>query len=255
MRTAHFLFFGELNDLLPPTRRFTPFEEQVDDHASLKHVIESFGIPHTEIGAIRMDGQATALANRVPDHSLIEIYPYHYLENDHRLACSLEPLEPLAPPGEPRFILDIHLGKLAVYLRILGFDSLYQNDFQDDTLAALAERFDRILLSKDRRLLMRKQVHYGYCVRSQDPARQTLEIIHRYQLYGQIRPLQRCLDCNTPLEPVDKREIIDRLELLTRRFYQEFHRCPNCDKIYWKGSHYDRMRKFIAWIEAQPEQD
>lgn len=247
MRIAQLQFFGELNDLLPPGRRNTPFREQIDDHASLKHVIESLGIPHTEIGAVELDGQPADLAARVPDQSLIKIYPFHY-PHDHLV----EAVRPLKPPGEARFLLDIHLGKLAVYLRILGFDSLYQNDYQDDALADLADKLERILLSKDRRLLMRNQVHYGYCVRSQEPASQALEIVQRYRLRQKIRPLKRCLVCNTPLEPVEKERILDRLEPLTRQYYHEFHICPNCHKVYWKGSHYDRMRQFISWIQIQP---
>ena len=248
MRIAQLQFFGELNDLLPAGRRNTPFREQIDDHASLKHVIESLGVPHTEIGSIELDGQAASLASRVPDQSHIKIYPYHF-HND----LLPEAIQPLQPPGEARFLLDIHLGKLAVYLRILGFDSLYQNDYQDDALAELAEKLERILLSKDRRLLMRNQVRYGYCVRSQDPAQQALEVVQRYQLSGQIRPLQRCLECNTPLLKIEKERIVDRLEPLTRRYYNDFHRCPACDKLYWKGSHYDRMRSFIKWIRSQPQ--
>jgi hypothetical protein len=247
MRIAQLQFFGELNDLLPPGKRNTPFHEQIDDHASLKHVIESLGIPHTEIGAVELDGRPADLAARVPDQSQVDIYPFHY-PRDHLS----HPIQPLTPVGEARFILDIHLGKLAVYLRILGFDSLYQNDSEDAVLAQLAEKLQRILLSKDRRLLMRKQVLYGYCVRSQDPARQALEIIQRYHLSDKIKPLQRCLDCNAPLEPVEKTFILERLEPLTRQYYHDFHICPNCNKIYWKGSHYDRMRQFISWIRSQP---
>ncbi len=253
MRTAQFQFHAELNDLLPPGKRFTPFEEQVDDHASLKHAIESLGVPHTEIAVILLDDQPVGLSDRVPDQSRIDIYPYSILTNNGQMRNPPAPVKPLAPPGEANFLLDIHLGKLAIYLRILGFDCLYQNDFRDDTLADLADRLDRILLSKDRRLLMRNQVRFGYCVRSQDPAQQTLEVVQRYNLSESIRPLQRCLDCNTPLEPVDKQAIADQLEPLTRKYYDVFHRCPNCHKIYWKGSHYDRMRKFIDRIRAQAE--
>ena len=253
MRTAQLQFFGELNDLLPPGRREVSFEEQVDDHASLKHVIESLGIPHTEIGAIVIEGDVVSLASRIPDRSHVQIYPFLYGTNNHSGCLPSGPIQPPAPPGEPRFILDIHLGKLAVYLRILGFDSLYRNDFDDPTLAEMADRLERILLSKDRRLLMRNQVHFGYCVRSQNPALQTLEVVRRYRLNDRIKPLHRCLDCNTTLEPVEKRAIVDRLEPLTRRYYQEFHHCPGCDKLYWKGSHYDRMRDFISWIKNQKE--
>ena len=182
-----------------------------------------------------------------------KVYPFLHGANIQSGIQPAATIQPLEPSGGPRFLLDIHLGKLAVYLRILGFDVMYQNDFDDPTLAEMADHLERILLSKDRRLLMRNQVHFGYCVRSQKPAFQTLEVVRRYRLNDRIKPLQRCLDCNTPLEPVEKRAIVDRLEPLTRRYYQEFHHCPGCDKLYWKGSHYDRMRDFISWIKNQKE--
>ena len=106
-----------------------------------------------------------------------------------------------------------------------------------------------------RRLLMRKQVHFGYCVRSQNPAVQTLEVVRRDALNDRIKPLQHCLEWYMPLEPVEKEAIVGRLEPLTRIYYQEFHRLPGCDNLYWKGSHYDQMRKFINWIKNQPIQN
>ena len=154
-----------------------------------------------------------------------------------RKACSEE---------EARFILDNHLGKLAASLRMLGFDTLYRNDYQDDELAATAAAEQRILLTRDRRLLMRKVIPRGYCVRPDDPQQQIRAVLHRYNLYRQVRPFQRCLRCNHPLQPVAKAEVFERLEPLTKLYFDEFSICPSCNQVYWEGSHYDTHAALIA---------
>ena len=154
--------------------------------------------------------------------------------------------------GEPRFILDTHLGKLACYLRMMGFDAQYQNNLDDKSLAGLAAAENRILLTRDRRLLMRKIVAQGYCLRSQDPAEQIVEVIHRFALASLLQPFKRCLVCNYMLAPVGKDAVDERLEPLTRLYYQEYKICAKCNRIYWKGSHYERMVQMMAsWIDKQ----
>ena len=148
-------------------------------------------------------------------------------------------------PIEPRFLLDNHLGRLAAHLRMLGFDSLYHNDYQDQELAEILEREERILLTRDRRLLMRKAVVHGYCPRSLDSLEQLTEVIRRFDLLKRIKPFHRCLRCNHPLETVPKEEVLDRLEPLTQLYFDEFCICPNCKQIYWKGSHYETMQELV----------
>jgi uncharacterized protein with PIN domain len=145
-------------------------------------------------------------------------------------------------------VLDTHLGQLAAYLRMLGFDTLYRNDYPDDELARIASQEQRILLTRDRGLLKRGIIVYGYYVRETDPRRQMVEILRRYQLDGVIAPFRRCIRCNGPLRAVQKADIADRLAPKTREFYQEFSMCAACDQIYWKGSHYERMRQFIEGL-------
>jgi len=129
---------------------------------------------------------------------------------------------------------------------MLGFDCLYQNDYNDPDMADIVQCEERILLTRDRRLLMRKIIRYGYCLRSLDPLEQLTEVIQRFELTGRIQPFHRCLRCNHPLEPVDKEFIISRLEPLTKKHFDEFHLCPACGQIYWKGSHYERMQRLIG---------
>ena len=160
-----------------------------------------------------------------------------------------------APPGPhcaqnpgpyPRFILDVNLGKLAKRMRLLGFDSLYRNDNRDQELVQIAVNEQRIILTRDRRPLFIKQVSHGYWVRAVDADSQIDEVLRRYRLYGFIQPLVRCLVCKGMLAPVAKAEILDRLEPKTRLYYEVFHRCADCQRIYWEGSHITDMRRRYA---------
>jgi len=195
---------------------------------SVKHLAESLGIPHPEIGPVQINGQAGTLSTITQDGDRVDIEP---VAN----GC----------PVEPRFILDNHLGRLASYLRLLGFDCLYRNDYQDEELAEAVGREERVLLTRDRRLLMRKVVVYGYCLRSLEPIEQLSEVIVRFELAQRMAPFHRCPRCNHSLEPVEKEAVLDRLEPLTRLYFEEFQICQACRQIYWKGSHYDRLQKLI----------
>jgi len=228
MNTAYFLFHGRLNDFLQRDQKGHPIAVDFRGRQSIKHLAESLGVPHPEIGQIEVNGLSKAPGAITQDRDHIEIKP---IEN----GC----------PCEPRFLLDCHLGRLSALLRMLGFDCLYQNDYEDSKLAEIASQDERILLTRDRRLLMRKVIMHSYCLRSLDPFEQTEEVVQRFELKDKIQPFHRCLRCNHPLETVDKDIILERLEPLTRKYFDEFHICPNCQQIYWKGSHYERMQKLI----------
>jgi uncharacterized protein with PIN domain len=231
MSTAYFLFQGRLNDFLPRDLRGETITVQFRERQSVKHLAESLGVPHPEIGQVQVNGRDEQLNVITQD-------------GDH---VHLDPV-PDRFAGEPRFVLDGHLGRLAAYLRMLGFDCLYDNDYDDDQLADEAAQENRILLSRDRRLLMRKSVTDGYCLRSLDSLEQLAEVVKRFDLARRAIPFHRCLRCNHLLQPVDKEDVIDRLEPLTKKFFDEFHICPACGQIYWKGSHYERMQKVVDAI-------
>jgi uncharacterized protein len=228
MSTAVFLFFGRLNDFLLRDQRNQVIHVKFRGRQTIKHLAESLGVPHPEIGQVRVNGQEGTLDTITEDGDRVEIQPI-----------------PNSLPVNPRFILDNHLGRLAAYLRMLGFDCLYQNDYDDKKLAEVAYEEGRILLSRDRHLLMRKAISLGYCLRSLDPVDQLVEVTERFDLAKGIVPFHRCLRCNHPLEPVAKEAILDRLEPLTRMYFDEFQVCPGCKQIYWKGSHYERMARLI----------
>lgn len=240
---ATFRFYASLNDFLPLDWRQTPFVYPTyDGDQSVKHLIESIGIPHTEVELILANGKAQDFSYLVQAGDRLSIYPPFS-------TFSLDQSPALRPPvpSPIRFLLDNHLGRLARYLRLLGFDTLYFNNTYDDAqLAQMASNGNCVLLSRDRGLLKRSQVVHGYCLRSTDPRQQAADILHRYQLAGEINPWRRCLRCNGMLRPVAKDEILHRLEPKTRRYYHDFQMCEQCSQIYWKGSHFAELERFIA---------
>ena len=237
---AHFRFYAELNDFLPAAKRQQTFTQTFEVKSSVKDMIEALGVPHTEVDLILVNGGSVDFSYLVQDGDQISVYPMFE-------ALDISPLVRLRPQPlrESRFVLDVHLGRLTTYLRMFGFDALYRNDYNDDELAHISSSEGRILLTRDRGLLKRSIVTHGYCLRATNPRQQLLEVLRHFDLFGQLKPLQRCLQCNGLLEPVDKAAINHRLLPKTGEYYHEFCRCQNCDRIYWQGSHYQRMQQFI----------
>jgi uncharacterized protein with PIN domain len=175
----------------------------------------------------------------------ISVYPvFESLDISPLKHCQPKPLR------NPCFVLDVHLGRLAAYLRMLGFDTLYRNDYDDPTLATISVDEQRILLTCDRLLLMRKQITHGYFVRARQPQKQLIEILSRFDLYNNQKPFTRCMHCNGKTRPVKKQEIEDQLLAETKKYYNEFFQCEKCNKIYWKGSHYLKMQDMINNINT-----
>jgi len=232
MSMAYFRFHGRLNDFLPRDQRDESITVEFRGRQSIKHLAESLGAPHPEIGQVQVNGQEGGVNDITQDGDEIEIHP---IEN----GC----------PVEPRFLLDCHLGRLTAHLRMLGFDCLYQNDYEDSEMTNIVLQDGRILLTRDRHLLMRKVIHHGYCLRSLNSLEQLDEVIQRFELTEKIRPFHRCIRCNHPLEPVEKEIVLKRLEPLTRLYFDEFHICPACKQVYWKGSHYEKMQTLIEQLK------
>jgi len=229
MPTAVFIFHPDLEFFLPRFSRGKTISLTFEDHQSVKHLIESVGVPHVEVGRITSNNAQIDFSYLPKDGDKINILPVIP-------GCSIE----------PRFILDGHLGRLAAYLRMLGLDTLYQNNIQDSDLAEIANLEYRILLTRDRRLLMRKTIEHGYCLRSLEPLTQLSEVVQRFDLAGKVIPFKRCLRCNGILQSVEKKDVLDRLLPLTKKYYEEFAFCSGCNQIYWKGSHYLRMSALVA---------
>lgn len=248
MPRSEFRFYEELNDFLPPERRKIAFSCDCAEHATVKNAIESLGVPHTEVELILVNGESVGFAHPVRDGDRITVYPkFEALDVSPLLRTRERPLR------DTRFVADAHLGALAKYLRLLGFDTLYRNDFTDREVARLSAREHRIVLTRDRDLLMRRIITHGCYIRGERPLEQLSEVIDRLDLARAMRPFSRCLCCNGPIERIDKSNIAARLSPDTFRHYDAFWTCRGCDRIYWAGAHFRRLQAIIdAAAAGQP---
>jgi len=239
-KTARFRFYAYLNELLPREDRYKIVRVCFKGRQSIKHLIESCGVPHTEIDFLIVDSKAVDLSYIMQGGEFISVYPHYFnlfpLQDDR-----LQPTR----PDILRFTADGHLGKLSRYLRMLGFDTFYKNEIGDKTLAVLSEKDGRILLTRDRGLLKRKMVEAGCLIRYRDPLDQLLQVVQRYDLMSDCQPFTRCMVCNGDLEPVRKDDILDLLEPKTSKYFSAFKQCALCGKVYWAGSHMVYMNKII----------
>ena len=241
-------FYAELRDLLAPGHRSGRISHGVVATQSIKDVVESYGIPHTEVDVILVGGESVDFAYRPVAGDRISVYPV-FESFDITPLVRLRP-EPLR---DTCFVLDGHLGKLARRLRLLGFDCVYAIDPADDDLVSISLAERRILLTRDRFLLRRRSVRHGYLLRSDQPDEQVREVVRRFQLSGSIEPFTRCPACNGVLTPVEKATIEHHLPPGTRRTFDDFRTCPDCGRDYWRGAHHARLARMVD--EARAAED
>lgn len=235
MRTAtvRLRFYAELGDLLSPERRGREFAHVCSGGSSVKDVVESLGVPHTEVDLILVNGVSVGLAERLTNGDRVSVYPM-FEALDITSTTRVRPV----PLRVTRFAVDIHLGKLAGYLRLCGFDTIYRSDWQDHEIAEVATSEQRVLLTRDRGLLKHSVVTHGYLVRSQAPRVQLREVLGRFDLWGGVAPFSRCSLCNGAVTPVAKEAVADVLPPRTAENFHEFWRCRDCGQVYWQGAHY-----------------
>jgi uncharacterized protein with PIN domain len=240
MNLAWFRFYAELNEFLPSDKRGKLFEYSFKGNPSVKDAIEAFGIPHVEVDLILVNRLSVNFSNKLRDGDLVSVYPVFE-------SFDITPLIHLRekPLRYTRFVLDVHLGKLAKYLRLCGFDTFYRTDLNDREIINISLSEKRIILTHDIGLLKNNLVTHGYWIRSQFLDKQLKEVLQRFDLVNQILPFTRCMECNGLLTEVPKAVIYDRLLPLTRELFDNFRTCPGCNRIYWEGSHYENMRKYI----------
>jgi len=243
MKQARLRFYGELNDFVDPDRRQVSFVHTFTDRVAVKDVIESHGVPHTEVDLLLVNGESRPFSSLLEDGDLVSAYPPFRAFDVGSLSLVRAPR-----PAEFRFVVDTHLGRLAAYLRMAGFDAVYRNDWPDSALAQSSAAEDRVLLTRDIALLKRAIVRYGYYVRETAPRRQFVEILRQFDLVALVRPFARCLRCNGSVESCPREAVADRLPPRSGAHYREFWMCTGCGRVYWKGSHYERMRAFIGRI-------
>ncbi len=201
-------------------------------HQSIKDAVESIGIPHTEIQRYFCSSE------QAPESYIV-------MPGDE---LSIEPVDALPYSSSRVFIADTHLGKLATYLRLLGFPTLYQRDWSPEELLGCAHHSGAVVLSRSRELLKRRQLEQGMLIRSTQVDDQLVEVFIRFALQDHLQLLSLCPHCNAGLIGVEKDDIIDQLEPNTRQWYQRFFRCSQCGQIYWYGSHYEQLTTMIATI-------
>jgi len=242
-RHAMFRFYAELNDLLPRPLRFVDFDHAFHGSPAIKDVIESLGVPHTEIELLLVNGKRQGFEYRLQDGDRVSVYPM-FESVDVGSEARVRPV----PLRDPRFVLDVHLGKLAAHLRLLGFDCDYDSGLQDEELARRSAVEKRTLLTRDRQLLKRSLVTRGYCVRSLRPEEQAVEVLRRFDLVALAAPFTRCLRCNGRLIRATPDEFAGRIPEGVRARVRELMRCERCERLYWKGTHYERLERRAAEI-------
>ena len=242
---AYFRFYAELNDHLRGADQFNLLEKRFHVPGAVMDMIESFGVPHTEVELILANGRSVGFGYLVQDGDRISVYPmFEALDITPELRVRKEPLR------NPKFVLDVHLGKLAAYLRMLGFDTLYRSCFTDPELARISREQHRILLTRDRGLLKHSSVTHGYWLRNTDSRQQTAEIVNRFDLGGFIRPFTRCMACNGSLREAPKQEILGLVPARIAELHDIFRRCVECRRVYWQGSHHESMLRFVRRLVA-----
>lgn len=244
MKKVTIRFYEELNDFLPEEKRKIRFEHSYSGRESVKDLIEAMGVPHTEIDLILVNGKSVGFNYIIGNKDDISVYPV-FESLDIKKIQHLRP----TPLREPKFILDVHLGKLSRYLRMLGFDTFYKNNLTDEEIVDKSLSEHRTILTRDLGILKRKIVTHGYFVRNKNVELQTEEIVNRFQLENSIKAFSRCIECNNILKPVNKTEITEKIPAKVKLYFNEFFICTGCSKIYWHGSHVKDMLRLVKKLQ------
>jgi hypothetical protein len=250
MEPASLAFFGELAVLAKTAGSGLRTTYPVMRQASVKDVIEALGVPHTEVYRIETDGREADFGHLLAPGERVDVFPAN-----PPVDVAVPTL--LRPEGYPRgrFLVDVNVNKLATLLRLLGFDAAGADSRPDARVAESAAAEKRVLLSRDKALLRRKNVFHGRLIRSAEPEGQLRETLAFFGLAPPYVPFKRCLRCNLPLTPVSKQDVLSRLLPKTKRYFDEFHICPGCNRIYWPGSHHDKMLMWLEELEREMEEN
>lgn len=242
---TRFRFYAELHDFLPAHQRAGELSYELGVAPTIKDAIESFGVPHTEVDLILVDGESVGFDQRLTGGERVSVYPaFGRIDISSVTQVRPDPLDVV------RFVADGHLGALARYLRLLGFDTRFDPESSDAALAEVAAAERRVVLTRDRGLLKRSIVTHGLFVRDDNPDRQLDDVVRRLRLGSRLRPFTRCMACNGLLEPVAKDQVLDRLQPRTRDTVDTFQRCRACSQLYWEGSHHPRLVELVTRAQS-----
>jgi len=246
LKSITFRCYAELNDFLPREHKQKQFVHRLRTPLTLGEAIESLRIPFSELDLVLVNGRPVSMNERLYEDDYVSVFPTFETLDISELKGGHTPALRVSS-----FILDVHLGKLTKYLRMLGFDSSYRNDFADDEIIEIAAKEKRIILTRDRLLLKSKRITHGYYIRSTDKHEQLREVVRKFDLYSQFKSFTRCMTCNTELVLKKKEEIKLLVQQDILYLYDEFFFCPDCRKVYWKGSHFKRMESFIRGLTVE----
>ncbi|QJD97402.1 hypothetical protein HH214_16760 [Mucilaginibacter robiniae] len=245
LNVAYFHAEGSLKDLLPANAS-TPYVYHFTGNPAIKDAIEAMGVPHTEVDVIQVNNKFVDFSYILQHYDHVNVYPHQSIfSNQHSIAGK--------PPVYNGFIADVHLGTMVRSLRLLGFDVWYDQQLNETQLADLAAEHNRIILTRSLHLLKHAKVHWGYWLRSQPTEAQVMEVLNRYEMIKQLIPFKRCTVCNGLLHQVSKNEVLNLLPPKTQLHFNAFWQCEQCQRVYWKGSHYERMAQWIEKIQAETQ--
>jgi len=243
VKKAIIRFYEELNDFLAPEKRKVAFSHNFSGNPAIKDVIESLGVPHTEVDLILVNDQSVNFSYQLQAGDRVAVYPVFEAMDIKKVTKLRE-----KPLRQPKFVLDVHLGKLAKYLRLLGFDSYYRNDLTDPELVSISVTQQRSLLTRDVGLLKHRVLTHGYWLRTTDPKQQIREVITKFDLVSLVASFSRCLECNGDIHKVAAETIYNQIPKKVRSYFYEFYQCQQCQRIYWKGSHYEKLYVLVQQI-------
>jgi uncharacterized protein len=239
-------FYSELNDFLKKDLKQKNFEFSFKGQITVKDAIESLGVPHSAVDLILVNGNPAGFKYRLKQGDQVSVYPI--FETFDISEMSRNGRKPLR---ETRFIADAHLGKLARDLRMLGFDTLFAKEISDNEIVNRASEENRIILTRDRDLLKSGKVDHGYYIRAVQTREQLKELIDKFDLRSQFDPFSRCLVCNHELSDATLSDVINRVKPETLSIYKNFYQCAGCGRIYWEGSHFERMMDYISTLNNE----
>ena len=243
MPQATFRFYEELNDFLPIEKRKRDFLVSFPQGSTVKDVVVSLGVPDGEIDMILVNGESVDFSSSLQGGERISVYPvFESLDIRSVLKLGPDSLRHL------KFVADVHLGKLVKYLRLFGFDTLYDKDFDPRSLVEISARQGRVLVTRSRDLLKHKVITRGILVRETDPGMQLKSIFERLDLHAEARPFSRCLCCNGLVEPIPKQGVAQSLSSKVMAKHQTFTSCSSCHRVYWEGTHFERMSHFVKEV-------
>jgi uncharacterized protein with PIN domain len=243
-------FYAELNDFLPPHRRQRAFKYRFQGTPSIKDTVEAIGVPHTEVDVILVDGKSVDFCHVLRGGERVAVYPV-FERYDVSPLTRLRP----APLRVTRFVADVHIGTLARHLRLLGFDTIWERNLDDEEIVDIALDEQRIILTRDKGILKNGRVTHGYWVRNTDPIEQLDEVVRAIDLAGAIDPYTRCMECNGALRTVERSTVVDSVPLQVFLVFRDFRQCQRCHRVYWKGSHFRKLDKIVERVRNTASHD